>query len=422
MYPEATVDVYVDDLAAFRALPHPLASVQQLDRIAQVGVKRAKFAAYADAIRRCRLSTSTLPSSFFCDSSTPRAPERVSRGVRRRPVVPFVEDRRHPRPGSPELENQRYINSGVLFFGSKTQPYIDDLHDRVDSSDFWDRHIHSGGLHDNHVLCAYLNLTDVPVRFVSERSFNWQGLRRSDGSLCATIRGPTLVNDDSQELLHLVHFAGDRGCRPIPRRVALGRRPPHQRRERFAVKTPARAVAAVGAAPRPIDDCADDPHRTTTAAVISRAFVDARETDVLWHDSQYVSHPEDVVSTALAVPPSKMTWNGLLCGGAYLLPAEYYFLRSLLTSLAPASVVEFGAGETTHLLGAHAQHVVSLEPFDGPWVGRARDAGTDVLLTPLNESGRIDASVLRTAVPAKVDLLFVDSPNGTLARARCSRS
>ena len=41
-----------------------------------------------------------------------------------------------------------------------------------------------------------------------------------------------------------------------------------------------------------------------------------------------------------------------------------------------------------------------------------------MVLTPLDESGRIDDSVLRTAVPGEVDLLFVDSPNGTLARAR----
>ncbi len=125
------------------------------------------------------------------------------------------------------------------------QPCIDDLRDRVDSSNFWDRHIHPGGLHDNHVLCAYLNLTDVPVRFVSERSFNWQGLRRSDGSLCATVRGPNLVNDDSQELLHLVHFAGiedvDRYLGELPLDVAR-----HINAMSVSPMRPARAVARSG--------------------------------------------------------------------------------------------------------------------------------------------------------------------------------
>lgn len=417
IHPDAIVDIYVDDPDAFRNLPHPRASVHQHADIAERGVKRAKLTAYEDAARGgsfVYLDADVVVLDRLDELLDPTDPY-LTACRDDLDGCPFIHDRQHPWPGDPQLFNQRYVNTGVMGFGRSMLGYLEDLRRRGDDDAFWNRYIHPDGLFDNHVFCAYLNLVDVPLRTVSERRFNWQGLRRPDGSCCAERRHGSLWNIDSGERLHVVHFAGvrdvDRYLTELPLEVG---------RHINAASTEARdvgaALSSIQASPQGIDRAPVDYQRERAAEVITRACLATWDVTGEWASERYLPNADEVVSVALSVPQSSVRWNDLLCGGAYLEPAEYAALRAAVSRARPHTIVEFGAGETTRLLAGLAPWVISLEPASGPWVARAMESGAQVEVAPLDDEGRFAASAL-AAIPLEVDFLFVDSPNGTQRRA-----
>jgi hypothetical protein len=417
VHPDAPVTLYTDETQAFQGLPHDRVQVEQLDSIMTLGIKRAKFDMYARAINDgpfVYLDADIIvlrPLDRLLGDHLTACHDDLN-------GCPFIQDRTHPWPGEPQLVNSRYINSGVLGFGPDTASWINDLRDRALDDDVWERQIHPDGLFDNHVLCAYLNLNDVPLDYVSEYSYNWQGLRDSRGGLRLTLHEDGLRSDETGEPVHLVHFAGvddiDRYVLGLPLEVAA-----FLNAASLQPVDPARAACSVMAGRGTSIADVTDRHRGTTASVMTRAFIDSWSSGEVWADAAYVSDPDAVTSVALATPSRPwQRWNGLVCGGAYLEPEEYAALRDIVERSDAQRIVEFGAGETTQLFASLAADVTAFEATHGPWFERAASSRATVCLAPLDEDGRMPVDRLREALTDGVDLLFVDSPNGTLARRR----
>jgi hypothetical protein len=128
----------------------------------------------------------------------------------------------------------------------------------------------------------------------------------------------------------------------------------------------------------------------------------------VWHNelAQWVGH----------APPN---WNGLRCGGAYLDPAEYEALRTVVRELGITSVLETGAGETSRLFAGLGLRSTAIESRLGIWSDRALESGCTVAHVPFDpRAGRfLDASLAAALQPlGRVDFLFIDAPVGTRNR------
>lgn len=411
VHPDDEILVFVDDMASFAHLA-TVAEIVRLPAIADIGVKRAKFPMY-------RLAMDGGPFVYLDGDIV--VLDRLDRLVDSAGLTassddltgcPFIADRAHPWPGDPALVNRRYVNSGVLGFGADLVEWVEVMERLALDDDFWTRHIHPGGLFDNHVLCAMLELHDIPLTLVPATEYNWQGYRSAAGELVATAVDGRLVHRADGVPLRLVHFAGVRDIEDhllsLPLAVA-------EIIDAISVDPlpPQRALAAArawhaGRGRHHEDDVAVE--------VVSRALVDSMS-----HTSDtptFVTEPSAVVSVALSLRPSTERWNGLQCGGAYLEAAEYVALRDICRAADAATVVETGAGETSRLFASLVSRCISLEPTSGPWVERALEAGADVRLVPFEPGEGFDADTLRSvlAQAGDIDLLFVDSPVGTASR------
>jgi hypothetical protein len=326
---------------------------------------------------------------------------------------PFVVDRAHPWPGHPELEATRYVNSGVLGFGIGCRDAVEQAWSATRDDEFWASHVHPGGLFDNHVLCALIELHNWPIEFVDAVRFNWQGFRDDDGTCIAEVVDGVLVHGPTGTPLHLVHFAGirnlDRYLGDIPFEIAAFI-------DRFSVEplAPAAAMSRARAGSSVTD--ASDHHRRRAAEVTIRAVVHALD-GPFDETVPYVPELDGILSVAYATPPKVGTWNDLICGAAYFDADEYRFLDELAAVLPAGPIVELGAGETSRLFSRH-RSVVSIENALGPWVSRAVEAGVEVVIGDLgvvDDQPRLLEAVERVA--ATPALLFVDSPRGGRARA-----
>ena len=126
----------------------------------------------------------------------------------------------------------------------------------------------------------------------------------------------------------------------------------------------------------------------------------------------------------MAEEPSNVTWNGFPCGGAYLNPREYSFLRNAVVEKELRTALEIGGGYTSMLLNEQVPKVLSIEAHEGPWLDAARSRGCDVQHVPFNsESRRFDDIRLLHLISERnlyaPYLLFIDSPIGTANREIC---
>jgi hypothetical protein len=413
-HPDASVEVFTNDPSEFPGIAGPSVRLVEMPEIDRLGVKRAKFRMYQIAMEGGPFVYLDADIVVLDDLTELTASADLTACPDDLTGCPFVVDRMYPWPRHPDLKNVVYVNSGVLGFGANLQQPIDEAAEAVGDDDFWFRHIHPGGLFDNHVLCALINMQGWPLRLVSEVAFNWRGFRNSDGSIAAIPVADGLVHADSGERLRLIHFAGIRDIDDylidVPLDVARAINVAS-----VAPMSPAQAVAAVIAG---VDTSLlmdhPDPHRLIAADVLSRAFADS------WSDirrerlqTTYVADPDVMTSVSLALPPTSTRWNDLACGGAYLEPAEYVFLRDVAQSLPMGSIVETGAGETTLLFSKH-QRTVSIEAFEGPWHTRACESNAEVHLVSFEpEAGFDDEALIRIISAAgDISLLFIDSPSG----------
>ena len=413
-HPGVVVDVFTNDPAEFPGVESPTVRLRALPQIDELGVKRAKFWMYREAIAEGPFVYLDADVVVLDDLRELLASPGLTACNDDLRGCPFVVDRTHPWPRDPELVNAVYVNSGVLGFGEHCGRLLDDALALIADDEFWFSHIHPGGLFDNHVLCALLNLQKWPLRLVSEFVYNWRGFRDPDRTIAAQVIDGNLVHRLTGERLRLIHFAGivdiDDYLVDVPFEVA--------RTINVASVTPtspARAVAAVVAsidATRLVED--PDPHRLITAEVLARGFADS------WSDirrdrlpSTYVADPDVMTSVALALPPRPSRWNGLTCGGAYLEAGEYSFLRDLARAVPPGTIVETGAGETS-ILFSRERRTVSIEAFEGPWLERAKASAAEAHRVDFSLVTGFDETALDRIIAAAGDvaLLFIDSPSG----------
>lgn len=420
-----TLTVYCDDATAFETLAGAECNIVELKSIRELGVKRARFDLYRHAIEAgdfLYLDSDIVVleslSALTGFDSMAACPDDLS-------GCPFISDRRHPWPGDPALENDVYVNSGVLFFPKSARSFIDLLWRRSQQDDLWNRYIIDGKLYDNHFLCAYLNLERPPLRLVDEFEFNWQGFYK-DGALGVERRGDSLVNPRTGKKLRLVHFAGIRNV------------------DAFLCSLPANisslVVARAGECPDswqtalarfagslsgPLGKPVADPF---VLRVFDHLLAEVREFAQssfqrdYSNEPSYFHAPETVRSLVHSRPHSTALWNDLQCGGAYLEGDEYRYLAALVTSIGARSVIEVGAGETSILFRRMGISALSIEPEPGPWFDRASRDGCPCAVVPFDratlmfEPAPLDRAL--SAVTRDVDLLFIDSPGGTANRSR----
>ncbi len=420
--PGSTLTVFVDDEAAFADLKG-LAELVPHPAIQRVGAKRAKFeiqrraveeighVVYLDADVVVLESLTELASI----STLAAAPDDLS-------AAPYVADRRHPWPNDPGLENRRYINSGVLVLPASALDFLRHVEHLVRDDDFWDRYILPGFLYDNHVLCAVLNLEDVPMTALDPRVWNWPGYRDALGQLQVERRGDHLVSRSTHECLRLVHFAG---IRDIDAHLARG---PLAISSLIQSRSAPQVVplgSSVGALQATLSDGLGGPANTDDAVALEVLY---REMNVVAERvigrqqplGPLLDDPASCMSVALSLAGGHTRWNDLLCGGAYLEGEEYNFLRDLVRRWGVALAVETGAGETSRLLREARVKVISLETNEGPWVERARAGGAACAVIPFDPRTGFHVAALSDALgllnEASPDLLFIDAPPGTAAR------
>ncbi|MCB1498077.1 MAG: hypothetical protein KDJ86_19995 [Bauldia sp.] len=415
-HPDSSITVFCDNAdAARRYLTDRRCRITELAGIATDGAKRAKFTAYR--LAAAEGSFLFLDSDIIVLSSLAELEdeERLVACADDMSGCPFIEDKQHPWPGDPGLAADIYFNSGIVFFPAALAGFLEGLHHAAQDDDLFARYIFDTRLVDNHFLCAFANKEKIPVRLVDGTVFNWQGLRTvgKPKSLLGT-RDGRIVNEPTSRPMRLLHFAGIKDIDAF-----LFDHDPEILR-----------IVAANAIDTPFDNLSlfDVPGSAANAlpanarAEVGRALIDRsgelRSPNV---PAPYIPHHRTFVSLALSTAASAVEWNGLPCGAAYFEPDEYHWFRQAIRSVDARSVIEIGAGYTSILLNRIADHVLSIEALDGPWLEDARSKGCDVALVPFDSAERrFDGALLEEAVRSRrltmPDLLFVDSPNGTANR------
>jgi hypothetical protein len=419
--------VYCDAEKAFAALQRAAnCELRELPEIQRFGVKRAKFLAYTRALTEfgdfLYLDADIIVlgelGSLRGSALLRAAPDDLS-------ACPFITDRHHPWPGDPELSNDCYVNSGVLYVPAGLSDFFEYMRERSLSNECWQRYIIPGRLYDNHFLCAHLNLCNVPVDPIDPEQYNWPGFLLR-GELQVTRQGHQLVNKTSGKPLKLVHFAGISDVEALlcslPVDVAsllceLSTPDTGKLESEFA-NFQASLSGSLNQPPR------DEFVKTVFDRLRFELLTLAKggwSTDYQQRNSYFVD-PDSILSLVYSRPNSQALWNGLQCGGAYLEGDEYNYLAGLVNSGRIRTAVETGAGETSICLRRKGVECVALEAIQGPWLKRAQAAGCRGIHVPfLGEQSEFEPAALAAAlrdVPRQIDLVFIYSPVGTKNRSR----
>jgi hypothetical protein len=422
-----TFTLFCDDAAAFAPLKAlGPCELRELPEIRTMGAKRAKFTAYSCALAE-------LGDFLYLDSDIIVLGDLRGLGLSGRleaaeddlSACEFIRDRRHPWVGAPDLLNECYINSGVIFIPAAQKGFIEDLRGRSQSDEEWKRYILPGKLYDNHFLCAHINIGKVRVNLIDPQQYNWPGFRKG-GCLQVVRRGAAVVNKVTGIPLKLVHFAGiqdvDRALCSIPLEVASLL----CERSTIGVGSVFHEFTRLQAS---MSRQLDSPPRDNFPLVV----FDRLRSELLYlsdngwqrdfrSQESYLADPNAMLSLEYSLPNSDTLWNGLRCGGAYLEGCEYNYLADLVRRERIQTALEAGAGETSICFRRLRVETVSIEANPGPWLDRARDAGCKVFHVPfLTEPPEFEEAPLRAALrdaAPEPDLLFIDSPVGSQNRGR----
>jgi hypothetical protein len=404
---------------------------RHLSSIQKLGVKRAKFDLYVEMAGEpfTYLDSDVIVledlSCLFTGDLIAGCPDTLEEW-------PFIEDREHPWPGDPTLQNRRYCNSGVLFFPPSMASFLESIRDLARDDEWWLRYIIPGRLYDNHFLCAMLNRFEVEFSPLDPHAFGWSGLF-SGSNWTVTRRENHLVHQPTGKMLYLAIFA--QGLDPdycfarMPAWLATFLKERGGFRSlsagsRNTLPSPMRSVmrwieSENGAL---LDRVQDDIVRRVLTAC-------AREIDVILANpgrvdrgnDSFFQHPEEFQELLYANnEPADTCWKGFQCNGAYLAPEEYDFVEECIRRYGINSIVESGAGETSAMFRGTGCSVVSIEWQEGPGAERARASGANVHIVPFDSSVNLYAedqlSEALDGVPS--DLLFVESPIGGERRRR----
>ena len=414
-HPDGSLVVYCDDARIVsKELANLPCRVVELPSIRTIGVKRSKFEAYTLAAEDGDFLY--LDSDIIVLGPLDNLQDQNSIVARRDELgeCPFIENKLFPWASDPELKADRYINSGVIYFPSALLPTLKEIRLQSLKDDVWRRYTIEGMLSDNHFLCAFLAILNVPIRFADGAKYNWQALR-SFNEMLIERRGVEIVNRRSGEPIHLIHFAGIAEI------------------DDFILRLPADVLPlvanAIGARPADILQLFVSSQQTQsllkpelmieTARLIANYPCEPSLPPTA--PTPYLKNAGAFLSLALAEEPSNVTWNGFPCGGAYLNPSEYSFLRNAVVEKELRTALEIGGGYTSMLLNEQVPKVLSIEAHEGPWLDAARSRGCDVQHVPFNaESRRFDDIRLLHLISERnlyaPDLLFIDSPIGTANR------
>jgi len=397
--------------------------VVELPEIRGLGAKRAKFAAYGAAIRSGGFLYLDADIVVLERLHELQALETLAACPDDLSHCPGIPNKSYPWPNAPQLERRRYINSGVMWFPLSARGFVEHLHAQSLSDETWQKYIAPEVLYDNHFFCAHLNLTDHPLMSLDPLRYNWQGFLQH-GQVQVIRKGDSLVNRESGDTLKLVHFAGIRNC------------------DRFLCGCPVEVASLICERSAPGVRSVDR-SLTDFLAALSPSYPRHRPNPSLWKlfetmfrevaalarcglrengdAASFLFDRPSLLSYLYSPPSSRVLWNGLPCGGAYLDGDEYNYLVRLIRSFKIRTVIETGAGQTSILFRRLGLDASSLEHRPGPWLERALREGSRCFVVPFDpRERRYDEDRLSRALAShangELDLLFIDSPCGTEAR------
>ncbi|MCP3177578.1 hypothetical protein MJO47_10740 [Desulfuromonas sp. KJ2020] len=415
-HPECTITVFSDDVTLKPFFAILGARLELLPEIATMGVKRAKFTAYSRAARKGSfiyldadiIIVKPLIALIAVDCFT------ACRDDLRE--CSFISDPMRPWSSSPQLSGENYFNSGVFAVPSGFFEFFSEIEQAACDNNEWLRYVVPGKLYDNHFLCAKIAQYQIPVKFISEYEYNWQGFRNF-GELNCYLDDELNLRNQQGGMLRLVHFAGVRDI------------------DAYVSSLPLDIVRVLS---QQVGGAETGSLEVITTALNLRSGLEDRLKLIMARsmchppaenitrpgaELSVLTEPESVASIALSVQESDFLWNGLKCGSAYFTAAEYQKLRDFVVKANVAAVLEFGAGYTTVLFADLVSKQVALEGWDGPWLEYARSRGADARLVPFSgetgfdETAIIEGYNILCSIAGK-RMIFIDSPQGTANRAR----
>lgn len=415
VHPDCEITVYTENTDLAPIFEKSGATLRVLPEIERLGVKRAKFAAYADAAK-CGgfiyLDSDILILHPLIDLMDVKKFTACRDDLNE---CTFIDDKKHPWKKYPQWTSDRYFNSGVFAAPAGFDEFFNNLREEVENDSDWVNCIIPGKLFDNHYLCAKVVKYDVDVDFVSEYEYNWQGYIKSGVLNCHIDADGNICSNPEGRLLRLVHFAGIRdidshiGSLPIDFAKILASSIGEQN---SGVLELMNAV---------LNNSVGIEERLKLLFVKALSSAPEDPPNSPGEDRLMLSDASSVASIALSTVESDFLWNGLRCGGAYLSAAEYKELRDFIVRQKIGAILEFGAGYTTTLFNRLVRKQVALEGWNGPWLDFACSSGCDARKVVFSSGSGFDEGDVKNAVDDIISfneksMVFIDSPSGTDSR------
>lgn len=392
VHPTAEIVVYAEEagLASFYAAYG--AKLQLLPEIHEFGVKRAKFFAYVDAIKRGAfvyldadvIVLKPLDGLWAYDVLTACRDDLSG--------CSFIADKCRPWVNHPELRGDRYFNSGVFFAPVATADAFAAMCRDVRDDRDWNELIVPGKLYDNHYLCAKVQQYGVEMRFVSEYAYNWQGFLHNGEVSCSVNEGGELISTVTGESLRLVHFAGIADIEPFLANLrsdvlrvlacAVGS-------DRFGVLEVADVLlrGKSGLSTRAALALVEG---VRWAASGQQQFAPGAGESILGDDA------DAVLSVAYSTVDDGLRWNGMPCGEAHLVASEYAALRDFVRTAKIDAIFEFGAGPTSVLFKNLGVRQLAIEDVEKADLDFARTNGAITRIVPFVSGKGFEHDILIT--------------------------
>lgn len=414
-HPDCEITVYTDNACLAPLFSQFGVKLHLLPEIETLGVKRAKFAAYADAAKGGEF--------VYLDSDiVVLQPLNALMGVNNFTACrddlsecPFITDKQQPWENYPQWAAERYFNSGVFAAPAGFDAFFEVLcKEAMDDAD-WGSIVIPGKLHDNHYLCAKVVQHDIPIAFVSEFEYNWQGFRRLNELNCYVDQAGILRNKPEGTPLRLVHFAGiqniDAYIATLPTEISRVLAMSIGKQESGILELMNAAIFN----PAGIEE------RLKLQLIKSMGVTPCVDCYSPGEDRPLLSGAASATSIALSTTATDFLWNGLNCGASYLSAAEYKVLRDFIRGQQIGAILEFGAGYTTTLFAKLVKKQVALEGWDGPWMNFALANGCDARIAAFSSDVGFDEHQLKIAIEdvfsaSETSMVFIDSPPGTVHR------
>jgi len=415
-HPESAITVYSEDTSMGSVFTSLGARLKMLPEIVTLGVKRAKFLAYADAAKSggfIYLDADILvlqPLEDLIDVSKFTAcRDDLSE-------CPFILDTHHPWENNPQWTSEKYFNSGVFAVPDGFDSFFSTICKDAMNDNDWTSIIIPGKLYDNHYLCAKIVQHQIEVNFISEYQYNWQGFRRYNELNCYADQDGVLYNKVEKLPLRIVHFAGikniDSYIATLP--LAISRT--------LAMAIRDNRIGVLEMLNAAFDNTTGIEESYKLQLIKASNVKSSENIFSPGADQPLLEEAASITSIALSTTATDFTWNGLKCGAAYLAAAEYKTLKDFVLGNSIETILEFGAGYTTVLFKSLVQKQIALEGWVGPWVEFARAKACDARIVPFSPETGFEEGQLQTAIkdirqaPGKL-MVFIDSPQGTQNRS-----